>query len=308
MTGPPTEYSFLRYLAAKKGLDDRSLNRQVRETMAAYLLQRTGPPPLRVLEVGCGIGTMLERLIDWQVLGEAIYIGIDLDPQAIAEARARFRRYAAAQGAELVEEAGCFHLRKPHLSITAAFEACDFYDFLSREPGLGRWDLIIAHSVLDLVDLGTALPRLLGRLAPGGFFYFTLNFDGTTVFEPPIEPALDRLIETLYHETMDQRRVDGRISGSSRTGRLLFEHLKNAGATVLASGPSDWVVLPGRAGYPGDEAYFLHFIIHTIQQALKGHPQLPAADFEAWLKERHEQVQRQELIYVAHQLDFFGQV
>ena len=69
MSLEPQEYSFRRYLAAKQGLDDRSLNRHVRESLADHLLERRGTTPCRVLEVGCGIGTMLERLIDWQPAG-----------------------------------------------------------------------------------------------------------------------------------------------------------------------------------------------------------------------------------------------
>jgi hypothetical protein len=171
---------------------------------------------------------------------------------------------------------------------------------------LRPWDLVLAHAFLDLVDLEATLPGLLGLLAPGGFFYFTLNFDGATIFEPAIDPELDRLIETLYHDNMDRRRVDGRPSGSSRTGRRLLRQLPAAGGTVLAAGSSDWVVFPGPGGYPGDEAYFLHFIIHTIRQALEGHPEMPAAAFRAWIEERHAQIDRQELSYLAHQLDFCG--
>ncbi len=45
MTGDPQEYSFLRYLAAKQGLDDRSLNRHVREALADSLLERRENTP-----------------------------------------------------------------------------------------------------------------------------------------------------------------------------------------------------------------------------------------------------------------------
>lgn len=294
MTGVPQEYSFIRYLAAKKDLDDRSLNRHVRETLARHLLETRKTPPFRVLEVGCGIGTMLERLLDWQLLPEAAYTGIDFHPGNIAEARARHQSYAAARGADL--------------AVAAKFEAIDLFDFLAREPGRGTWDLIVAHAFLDLVDLEATLPGLLALLAQGGFFYFTLNFDGATVFSPTIDPELDRLIETLYHRSMDERRLGGRPAGSSRTGRRLFAALQTLGTTLLAAGSSDWLVFPGPDGYRGDEAYFLHFIIHTIQQALEGHPQLPAADFRAWVARRHNQIRRRELSYLAHQLDFFGRV
>ncbi len=171
MTGEPGEYSFSRYLAAKKDLDDRSLNRHVRETLARHLLKTPKTPPFRVLEVGCGIGTMLERLLDWQLLPEAAYTGIDFNPDNIAEARARRRSYAAARGADL--------------AVAAEFEAIDLFDFLAREQGRATWDLIVAHAFLDLlylVDLETTLPGLLALLAAGGCFYFTLNFDGATVF------------------------------------------------------------------------------------------------------------------------------
>jgi SAM-dependent methyltransferase len=294
MTGIPEEFSFIRYLAAKKELDDRSLNRHVRDTLARQLLETRKTAPWRVLETGCGIGTMLERLLDWQLLPEAAYTGIDSNPDNIAEARARHQSSAAARGADL--------------AVAAEFEAIDLFDFLAREQGRAGWDLIVAHAFLDLVDLEATLPGLLALLAEGGFFYFTLNFDGATIFEPSIDPELDRLIETLYHRSMDERRVDGRPAGSSRTGRRLFGHLKTAGGTVMAAGSSDWLVIPGPDGYPGDEAYFLHFIIHTIQQTLEGHPELPAAAFRAWVAQRRAQVQRQELVYIAHQLDFFGRV
>ena len=294
MTGIPEEFSFIRYLAAKKDLDDRSLNRHVRETLARHLLEARKTPPLRVLEVGCGIGTMLERLLDWQLLPEAAYTGIDSNPGNIAEARIRRQSSAAARGA--------------NPAVAAEFEAIDLYDFLARERGRADWDLIVAHAFLDLVDLEATLPGLLALLAPGAFFYFTLNFDGATVFSPLIDPELDRLIETLYHRSMDERRVGGRPAGSSRTGRRLFTHLAAAGGTILAAGSSDWLVFPGPDGYPGDEAYFLHFIIYTIQQALEGHPELPGADFRAWIAQRHDQIQRRELVYIAHQLDFFGRV
>ena len=44
MTGIPQEYSFRRYLAAKQDLDDRSLNRHVRETLAGISWSPEKPP------------------------------------------------------------------------------------------------------------------------------------------------------------------------------------------------------------------------------------------------------------------------
>jgi hypothetical protein len=65
-------------------------------------------------------------------------------------------------------------------------------------------------------------------------------------------------------------------------------------------------VFAGPEGYPADEAYFLHFILHTIYTALAGHPQLDAERFATWITERHTQVEQGTLVYIAHQLDFLG--
>ena len=300
---------FIRYLAAKKGLDDRSLNRQVWDTLAQTLRDRADSAPLRVLEVGCGIGTMVERLLDGGLLTRAAYTGVDVEPEFIQAAVQRLHDYAAARRVPLTTDSGgAMFFSTPGQDVRITLRAVDLFDFLDREPGKSAWDLLVAHAVLDLIDLPDALPPLLSRLAPGGLFYFSLNFDGATILEPPIDPDLDALIEALYHRSMDMRQCRGRPSGGSRTGRRLFGCLKEAGARLIAAGSSDWVVFPGPDGYPGDEAYFLHFIIDTIGQALHGHPELAGSRFPAWIAQRHRQIEAQELIYIAHQLDFLGYI
>jgi hypothetical protein len=105
---------------------------------------------------------------------------------------------------------------------------------------------------------------------------------------------------------MDERVESGRPSGDSRSGRHLLELLPKTGASVLAAGSSDWVVFPQAGAYVGDEAYFLHHIIHTIDRALAGSPSVNAEAFADWIALRHAQVERGELNYIAHQLDIFG--
>jgi SAM-dependent methyltransferase len=304
---PPSGY--IRYLAAKQGLDDRSLNRQVWDHLARALRDRAAAAPLRVLEVGCGIGTMLERLLHEGLLTRAAYTGIDVQPEFIREARRRLQAYALAKDTGRARGDGdALILQTASQEVQVTLEAVDLADFLDRGQGKTTWDLLLAHAFLDLVDLPTVLPRLLALLAPGGLFAFTLNFDGATIFEPVLDPDLDRRLLSLYHRTMDTRRHRGRPAGSSRTGRRLFKHLKEAGATVTAAGASDWVVFPGPAGYPADEAYFLHCIIDTVAQALHGRPELDRGVLEPWLAARHRQIDSCELIYIAHQLDVMGYI
>ncbi len=105
---------------------------------------------------------------------------------------------------------------------------------------------------------------------------------------------------------MDERLVGGRRSGDSHTGRHLLAALRTADVHVLAAGASDWVVVPVQGRYPDDEAYFLHFILHTVERALRRHPELDPQRFARWIDRRHAQIERGELIYIAHQLDVLG--
>jgi hypothetical protein len=168
-------------------------------------------------------------------------------------------------------------------------------------------DVLIANAVLDLVDVPAILPGLLRLLVPGGVYWFTINYDGESIFVPGLRH--DDQIMRAYHRDMDERVRYGRPAGESRTGRRLFAYLRAAGAPALAAGSSDWVVHAGPDGnYPGDEAYFLRSILDTIQNALgsKHQDQVEPADLADWLAERRRQLAAGELVYIAHQLDFVG--
>lgn len=274
-------YSFPRYLAAKKSVDDRALNWHVWQAMAEAL-----PAPARILEIGAGIGTMVERFEEHGLLAGREYTAVDNQPDNMTTARRRLG----------------------HLPNDIHLETSDLFDFIRREQGKQTWDLLIAHAFLDLMDIPATLPQLFSLLKPGGHFYFTINFDGATILQPAINPVLDAQIEQLYHQTMDARITAGRPSGDSRSGRHLFYHLRQAGGKILAAGSSDWVVFAGADGYPADEAYFLHFIIHTMEQALAVHPELDAARFADWIAQRQRQIKSGDLVYIAHQIDFWGRV
>jgi len=281
-------YSFARYLSAKKTIDDRALNQHVWQTMVRHLPAATADNPLRVLELGAGIGTMVERLVEHNLFTYAHYTALDAEASNIEAAKERLHALPNTIDLEL--------------------EAIDCFDFVAREQTERQWDVLIAHAFLDLLHLPTALPQLLSLLRPNGYFYFTINFDGATILQPTIDATFDAQVEALYHRTMDERTTAGKPSGDSQTGRHLFQQLPQAGASILAAGSSDWVVFAGKGGYPVDDGYFLHYIVHTMAGALRGHPELDEARFRAWIAARHAQIEAGELVYIAHQLDFFGRV
>jgi SAM-dependent methyltransferase len=305
----PTAYSFTRYLAAKKSVDDRALNRHVWQSLAQAMPPGTVDAPALVLEIGAGIGTMVERLVEWGLLHRATYTAIDVDPETIAEGRRRLTAWMVEHGFAVLEARPTRQrFGQSGQELLVETEVIDLQSFVARTRRRRVWDLLIAHAVLDLLDLPTTLPSLLSLLRPGGLFYFTLAFDGATILQPQIDPRLDAQIEALYHQTMDQRCIAGQPAGDSRTGRHLFAHLRAVGTDILEVGSSDWVIFAGPKGYAGDEAYFLHFIIHTIATALHSHPQLDPARLGQWIAQRHAQVEQGSLVYLAHQLDFLGRL
>ena len=302
----PGTADYHRYLAAKKSIDDRSLNPRVWDSLARAL---PGTRPTDVLELGAGIGSMVQRVIERGLLTECRYRAVDLEPGNVAEAMLRLPSWAREWGLS-VEELGEGGLRFSGVGtlMDLSFEAANVVDALKRPDISGVYDLVIAQAFLDLVDLGSVLPLIGASLRPGGLIYLCINFDGGTIFDPIIDAELDARVEALYHRTMDERVSDAKPSGDSRTGRRLFSGLRRIGAQVLDAGPSDWVVYPTADGYAGDGDVFLHAIIDTVQGALESSEELSRETLAEWSRVRHAQVEARELVYIAHQLDVLARV
>jgi SAM-dependent methyltransferase len=290
-------FDYARYLAAKATVDDRALNRQVLAELGR--LMPAGAP--RVLEVGAGLGTMVARLMDWDAIVAGEYILLDADRQLLDGSRRWLRDWATARGLRCDPlpdglRVGDLRVRLLHAELGSYLEAAH------GAPA----DVLIANAVLDLVDVPAVLPGLMRLLVPGGVYWFTVNYDGESIFEPG-HPHDDQIMRA-YHRDMDERFRYGRSAGESRTGRHLFHWLRAAGAPALAAGSSDWVVHAGPDGtYPGDEAYFLRSILNTIRNALRNREErVEPADLADWLAERGRQLAAGELVYIAHQLDFVG--
>jgi len=293
----PAASGYARYLAAKATVDDRALNRHVLAELCR--LMPAGSP--RVLEVGAGLGTMAARLTDWGMLGGGEYILLDADQQLLDCSRRWLCEWAAARGVRPDSRPdglllGDLRVRLVHAELGSYLEA--------RPEALA--DVLIANAVLDLVDVPAILPGLLRLLVPGGVYWFTINYDGESIFMPG-HPHDDQIMQA-YHRDMDERVRYGRPAGESRTGRRLFHYLRDAGAPALAAGSSDWVVSAGPQGrYPAAEAFFVRCILNTIQNAL-GDPRnrVEPVHLADWLAARRRQLAAGELVYIAHQLDFAG--
>jgi hypothetical protein len=294
---------FQRYLRAKRTVDDRALDRRLvdklREGLASRGAARDGP--IEILEVGAGIGTMIARFLEWDILpaGEIQYTAIDLQSENIAELPAYISAWAADRSIT-VERGDTLTLAGPGRRIDVEATDADALEYAERTDT--EYDLLVGAALLDILDL-SKLESLLGTLAAGGLYYFPITFDGGTRFLPT-EPA-DRSIERQYH-----RHMDAKEGGSSRAGGETLARLQQLSGVSVAAGGSDWIVKPATDGrsYPGDEAYFLGYILETIEEAVSEIAPGESDQLDEWLTRRRAQLDRGELVYLTHQLDLFGQV
>jgi len=330
----PETYSFTRYLTAKRTVDNRALHRPtcdaLRESLAstAAAIDR----PLRVLEVGTGVGTMLDRLLEWGVLpsGAIEYVGVDTDEQCIHRARARARVRGRGDGAEAgppddrndfdesieTEPKAPIGIEAEDTSVSVRYVCEDAIAYAEAADG---FDCVIAMAFLDLINLPRGLNRLASALTPAGVLYAPVTFDGLTCFRPVADEAFERALLAAYHETMD---AAGRAGGST-TGRELFDVAGRCGLSIVSAGGSDWVVHPNTASesegaYTADEAYFLHHIVDTVEGAVRATIDEAGSDNErgqseasilspdrvvGWADRRHREIGAGELTYLAHQYD-----
>jgi hypothetical protein len=289
------------YLAAKVSVDDRALNKDVLLALRRELACR--PRERRaVLEIGGGLGTMLARLVDWNVLTHADYRIVELEGTLVASAREWLAGWARRRGFAVEDTREGLGIRGPEVDLAVSF-VCGDVSALAGAARPGSADLLVANAVLDMLHVPSALPRLFAELAPEGLFWLTINFDGETAFLP--EHPADRALLDTYHRSMDERVRDGRPSGDSKTGRHLFRHIPEAGGRILAAGASDWIVRAEPDGYPGEERVFLEHILDTISDELQRHD-VDRASLSAWLAARRAELEAGELVYLAHQLDFLG--
>jgi hypothetical protein len=290
------EYSFPHYLLSKQSVDDRALNKDVLTALRTNLPDE----PIKIIEVGGGIGTMLARLLRWDVISQADYVLVDEMAENIEFAQEWLLKWAEENGLEIEGGTNALQIYDANRDVCVRLVQADVFDFIAQNPTPA--DLLIAHAFLDLLPMPESMSKLLSLT--NNLAWLTINFDGVSTFEPVIDPELDAQIERLYHETMDTRPS----GGDSQSGRHLFGHLKQVGAKIEVAGSSDWVVYPVEGQYPDEEAYFLQFILHFFKGSLGNHPDLDKAAFANWLDKRRRQVERGELIYIAHQMDFLVKI
>lgn len=173
---------------------------------AAYLLPLLQPGQ-RLLDVGCGPGTLTVDLARQVPLAEVV--GVDISPDVIDEARSH------------AEGAGADNIR---------FLAADF-----READLGTrsFDVVHAHQVLQhLTDPVAALASMSALARPGGIVAARDSDYSAFTWWPP-EPRLDQWLKIYL-------AVARRNGAEPDAGRRLLHWARQAGLSGVAYTTSTW--------------------------------------------------------------------
>ena len=291
-------FDYPEYLSAKKNIDDTSLNRTVWDTMAGWLLSsQNDDNKVEILEIGAGTATMIERLLDAELLMNCRYTALELEPGFRDHAMERMR--AASKKHDLA-----FTVVDPDNWVISQ-ESCRIEiqwrtdDITKNKEAYkeGAFDMIIAHAVMDLLPIPKCLDKILKSMRPGGAFYFSLNFAGETVFTPREED--DTEIINAYHSDMDKRfsKLDWQ---ASRTGVELGTWLREHGHKVIAEGESNWQ-LSSLDVNDTQIQRFISNILETIEKALSG-----TSGLDTWIDKRKQQLKSGQLKFFAANKDYFG--
>jgi SAM-dependent methyltransferase len=177
------------------------------EEAAAFLLPHL-EPPMAVLDLGCGPGTITVGLARYVAPGRVV--GVDAAPAALEYART----YAAEQHMESVE-----------------FVESDVYALPFAD---GAFDVVYAHQLMQhLADPVAALIEAKRVLRPGGYIAVR-DADYGTMTHHPHDARLDRWLETYCALA----RHNG---GEPDAGRQLLAWVGEAGFEHLHATTSSWV-------------------------------------------------------------------
>ena len=250
------------YLDAKRALDDRSLNREVLDRFASEL-----PPEPEILEVGAGTATMVERFGEWDVIEGGRWVAVDAHEEALDAGEARV---GDAVG-----------------DIDVEYRVADAFEFASDAAAAGRrFDAVVGCAFFDVVDAAPAVDAL-GEVAP--LAYAPITYDGETRFAPA-DPDEETVIDRYHHHMREYR--PGGPDGAAALARE---------TTVIAQGPSDWVIGPP---YESGERTVLAHLLDTVKDAV-GETGLDAS---GWAERRREALGDGRLRYEAANRDLLVRI
>lgn len=244
-----------------------------------------GAGPVRIAEVGAGTGTMLDRMREW-----GFFASMERAGRAVTYHAWELSSESAARLTERL----------------AASPEVESWRVFTRDAADGPYDqtpydLVVAHAVLDLFRPDVAAEMLARLLDTSGVAYASIVFDGATFMEPAMDERIDEEILRLYHRSM-----------GGGWARRHLRTVREYGFSVAEVGSSDWIVPPRGDRTRADEQVLLSTILDMVKESVGSliddgvDTALDKETLHRWIAHRREQVERGELLFVAHQFDFLA--
>ncbi|MGH8558635.1 MAG: class I SAM-dependent methyltransferase [Methylococcales bacterium] len=296
-------FDFRAYLDAKYPLDSRSLNRDVLENLKQALFAKE---QLRCLDLGTGTGAMPKRLIELGLDASLEIMGFDIDADMIDIATDRLTLYLNGRGFRTESSGRRISAHRNQQGIAIAFECASVLD-RNPDQNCGNFDLISAHQFMDLVPLEPAVEKIRNLLAPGGFFYSTLNYDGETALIPVYsDEEYERKILDNYDLSMEKRKIHGSPTGGAHSGRRLLGALTSAGFAIHSYGSSDWNITPVNRAYRDRDAFCLKSLLTLIHDEASANDAFDPETLATWHSNRSAAIDAGLLGMIVHQLDILA--
>lgn len=209
-------------------------------------------PGMRVLDIGCGSGSITEGIAR-AIQPGGLAIGLDRDEVLIERARSRTKGQAGLE-----------------FRVESVLE-------LSDE---GEYDVVTAARVLQWIsDVPSAIARMTAATRPGGTV-LALDYDHADIVREPTPPLST---QHFYDDFLRWRESNG---WDNRMGSNLPDLFERTGLLEVVSTSQDEVVHRGDPGF--DDALRIWAIVMQEGHAMppsSGHQiQEVVADYEAWCR------------------------
>ena len=230
-------------------------------------------------------------MLEKNILPDTVeFTAIDSDPENIHTALKNLPEWSKKLGWQSEQIENGYQLIQASKSIRVELIQMDVFEFLKNQRQEKRWDLVVANAFLDLIDVSGFLSNLRSKMNSECLLYFTINYDGLTIFEPEVDRFLDEKITGMFNASMDRNQAESRFREGSRTGRHLLPRLRESGCEILEAGSSDWIVFARNKGYLPEEVVLLNAILSMVEKESAQSTDVDSGEFSSWLKTRQRQI------------------
>lgn len=262
------------WLAMREPFDHAARNRAVLGRVAAWA---RGRDPITITDLGCGTGANFRFLAPRLPPCRQRWLLIDHDPRLLEAAVTVTRRWARERGFRVAERDDGLDLsiRDRRWSIGCCCRSLVDEDDPVAYDGT---DLVTASALLDLVSAGWFDRAISLIWQAGAAQYWTLTYDGRTVWSPSA-PEDGRILDLFNRHQLGNKGF-GPALGPGAAARLAATASTEQRARC---GPSDWTVGP-------DAASFQLAVVEGIARAATEAASGAGPEIRRWLETRRTAV------------------